>query len=131
MEGTVSVRSWAWKMIGLALFVAGSGTGTFAQKESGELPKLSELRALYYQKITQLSSASSLPSFQDVADTIRLAEGYSGGIQLLPNYREPILTRGSTGVSVFRNASPSVVLVVVSPVSGCTDWRMVLIRLCS
>jgi S1-C subfamily serine protease len=47
-----------------------------------------------------------------------MAEGYSHGIQLLPNYREPILTRGNTGVSVFRNASPSVVLVVVGNVKN-------------
>jgi len=118
MERIVSVRSWTWKMIGLALFAVVSGTGAVAQKEPSELPKLSELRALSYQKITQLSSASSLPSYQDVVDTIRLAEGFSRGIQLLPNYQEPILTRGNTGVAVFRNASPSVVLVVVGDVKN-------------
>ena len=112
----MSSRSWAWKMIGLVLFAVGSGTCAIAQKEPSELPNLSELRALFYQKITQPSSASSLPSYQDVADTIKMAEGYSRGIRLLPNYREPILTRGNTGVSVFRNASPSVVLVVVGDV---------------
>ena len=116
MKGIVSARSFTWKMIGLVLFAVGSGTGAAAQKEPSELPKLSELRALAYQQVTQLSGASSLPSHQDLLDTIRLAEGYSRGIQLLPNYREPILTRGSTGVSVFRNASPSVVLVVVGDV---------------
>ena len=116
MKGILSARSFTSKMIGLVLFAVGSGTCAAAQKEPSELPKLSELRALSYQQVTQLSGASSLPSHQDVLDTIRLAEGYSRGIQLLPNYREPILTRGSTGVSVFRNASPSVVLVVVGDV---------------
>jgi S1-C subfamily serine protease len=118
LEGIVSSRSWAWKMIGFVLFAVGSGPCAVAQKEPTESPNLSELRALSYQKMTQLTSASSLPSFQDVADTIRMAAGYSRGIQLLPNYREPILTRGNTGVSVFRNASPSVVLVVVGDVKN-------------
>jgi S1-C subfamily serine protease len=118
VEGIVSSRSWAWKMIGLVLIAVGSGACAVAQEEPSELPNLSELRALPYQKITQLSSASRLPSYQDLVDTIRLADGYSRGIQLLPNYREPILTRGNTGVAVFRNASPSVVLVVVGDVKN-------------
>jgi S1-C subfamily serine protease len=116
MEGIVSTRSWTWKMFGLVIFVVGSSTGAVAQKEPSELPKLSELRGLSYRKTTQLSGASSLPSYQNIADTIRLAESYSRGIQLLPNFQEPILTRGNTGVAVFRNASPSVVLVVVGDV---------------
>ena len=116
VEGIVSSRSWTWKMIGLVLFAVGTGADAAAQREPSELPNLSELRALSYQKVTQLSGASSLPSHQDLMDTIRLAEGYSRGIQQLSGYREPILTRGNTGVAVFRNVSPSVVLVVVGDV---------------
>jgi hypothetical protein len=113
MKGIVSARSFTSKLIGLVLFAVGSGTGAVAQKEPSELPKLSELRALSYVKITELSNASSLPSYRDLQSTIKLAESYSLGNQLLPNYQEPILTRGGSGVAVFRNASPSVVLVVV------------------
>jgi S1-C subfamily serine protease len=116
MKGIVSARSFTSKLIGLVLFAVGSGTGAVAQKEPSELPKLSELRALSYVKITELSNASSLPSYRDLQSTIKLAESYSLGNQLLPNYQEPILTRGGSGVAVFRNASPSVVLVVVGDV---------------
>ena len=35
-----------------------------------------------------------------------------------PKYNEPILTRGASGISVFRNASPAVVLIFVGEVKN-------------
>ena len=113
MNGILYKRSWPWKMVGLVLFLVGIGNALAAQKEPNDLPKLSELRTLSYQKLIQLSNASSLPSYQDLVNTVELAESYSRGNQLLPSFHEPILTRGAVGMAVFRNVSPSVVLVVV------------------
>ena len=135
MKATVSSRFLTWPTIGLVLFTVGSGPAAVGQGEPRELPKLSELKALSYQKAPQLSSASA-PSYQDLVDTIRLAQVYFRGSQLMPKYREPILTRGSIGISVFRNASPSVVLVIVgdeknkslSPRASEQAWSLILLE---
>jgi hypothetical protein len=39
-------------------------------------------------------------------------------MHILPKYHEPVLTRGSTGISVFKTISPSVVLIVVGDVKN-------------
>lgn len=50
-------------------------------------------------------------------DSLRLAaQAYARGSRLLGSYHEPIATRGSSGIAVFRSVSPSVVLVVVGSV---------------
>jgi len=38
-------------------------------------------------------------------------QAYSRGLNVLPNFHEPVLTRGASGISVFRKVAPSVVLV--------------------
>jgi S1-C subfamily serine protease len=76
------------------------------------LPKIADLRAISYSKSAQPDLSTS-PSYQDLVNTIKSAEAYARGIQLLPTFHEPILTRGALGISIFRNVSPSVVLVVV------------------
>ena len=83
-----------------------------SQDTGHALPTTAELKAVPYQKIAT-PSLSSVPSYQDLVKTIRLAGAYSRGNQLLPSYREPILTRGTSGVTVFRNVSPRVVLIVM------------------
>ena len=106
MEEIISRRIWALKVIGLALIVISCCTSAAAQKEPGELPEIAKLKAISYQKVTQLSDLTRLPSYHDLEDSISLAEGYSQGLEQLPHYHEPMLTRGNTGVAVFRNASP-------------------------
>jgi len=104
--------------MGLLLFTTGSSLSAVAQTAPSELPKPSELKALSYQKISQLNDVSSFPSYQDLVNTMGLAEAYSQGNRLLPNYQEPIVTRGNSGITVFRNASPSVALIVVGDVKN-------------
>ena len=88
-----------------------------AQSAFAELPTLADLKATSYQRTAQPDLAS-VPTYQDLMNTIRLAEAYSRGKRLLPNYHEPILTRGTSGIGVFRNVAPSVVLVVVGEVKN-------------
>jgi len=116
MNAIVSDRLLTWKLLAVGFFVVFSGIDALGQASSGQPLYLSELKALSYQQTSQFSNKFGLPSNQDLADTIRLARGFALGSQLLPKYREPILTRGGTGVSVFRSASPSVVLVIVGDV---------------
>jgi S1-C subfamily serine protease len=92
------------------MILSGSQTAE-AQGARNGLPQITELKAISYQKTNALNTTSL--SYQDFASTIRLAQAYTRGNQALSGYHEPVLTRGATGVTVFRNVSPSVVLVVV------------------
>lgn len=98
--------------LAFALFICNGAEIAFSQSIAPALPTTTELKAISYQQIAQPNLAS-VPPYQDVHNTIRGAESYSRGSQLLPAYRDPILTRGTTGISVFRNVSPGVVLIVV------------------
>ncbi len=92
------------------MILSGSQTAE-AQGAQNGLPQITELKAISFQKTNALNVTSL--SYQDLANTIRLAEDYTRGNQALSGYHEPVLTRGATGVAVFRNVSPSVVLIVV------------------
>jgi S1-C subfamily serine protease len=45
---------------------------------------------------------------------IDACQTYVRGLGVLPNFHEPVLTRGDVGISVFRKVSPSVVLVLTA-----------------
>src|SRR5580704_10602187 len=100
-----------------AIFVVGITQHVLGQNAPAELLSLADLKAVSYQRTAQ-PRLTGLPSYQDLANTIRLAEAYSRGKGLLPNYHEPIVTRGASGIAVFRNVAPSVVLVVVGEVKN-------------
>jgi S1-C subfamily serine protease len=63
-------------------------------------------------------SRIALSQYQDAAKTITLAQAYSRLAHVSPAYQEPILTRGASGISVFRNASPAVVIIFVGDVKN-------------
>jgi S1-C subfamily serine protease len=60
----------------------------------------------------------ALSQYQDAAKTITFAQAYSRLAHASPAYHEPILTRGASGISVFRNASPAVVIICVGNVKN-------------
>lgn len=109
------VRFLRFGYFACVLLFFGTLQGATAQGIPPGLPKIAELRTISYEK-TAPPNLSAFPSYQDLANTIRLAEAYARGNQLLPTFHEPILTRGAVGMSVFRNVSPSVVLVVVGAI---------------
>lgn len=49
----------------------------------------------------------------ELLETLDMFVAYSKGAAAVPRYKEPILTRGARGVSLFRSAAPAVALVVV------------------
>lgn len=99
------------------LITLGIPKSVCSQSSPDGLPKLTELRTITYHK-TGVPDLSSISSYQDLLTITRLAGDYSRGMHILPRYHEPVLTRGSMGITVFRNVSPSVVLIVVGDVKN-------------
>lgn len=59
------------------------------------------------------SFSSHRLSGSEVLEALDMFSAFSNGISALPGYHDPIPTRGSKGVALFRSASPAVTLVVV------------------
>jgi S1-C subfamily serine protease len=117
----MQLNPWS-RVIGLGYLTLVICSSVGIQKASGqnridEPPTLAELKTLSYQKTTA-PSVSSAPTYQDLMTTIRLARAYAQGDQVLPTYREPVVTRGASGMAVFRIVAPSVVLVVIGEVKN-------------
>jgi S1-C subfamily serine protease len=77
------------------------------------LPSLKAIKSLDYSKATS-ASANVAVGISELWDLINACKAYSKGVEILPRFHEPILTRGETGILVFRKASPSVVMVVTA-----------------
>ena len=108
---TALIGRYAISYFVFTLMILSNHQALEAQGAPSGLPKITDLKAISYQR-TNPANFTSL-SHQDLVNTISLAEAYSRGKQALSGYQEPVLTRGATGVAVFRTVSPSVVLIVV------------------
>jgi S1-C subfamily serine protease len=83
-------------------------------RSSGEsLPTLQTIKLLQYTKATNNKGNGAL-SYSELWELINACKAYSRGIEILPRFHEPIQTRGETGISIFKKASPSVVMVVTA-----------------
>lgn len=60
------------------------------------------------------TSQSDVVGYAELQDLINACKAYSKGLDALPRFHEPILTRGETGIAVFRKVSPSVVMVLTA-----------------
>jgi S1-C subfamily serine protease len=89
--------------------------GTLADNRSADagLPDLKVLEKLGYS-ISNTEGQNEGIGYSDLEDLINACEAYSKGLDVLPSFHEPILTRGESGISVYRKVSPSVVMVVVA-----------------
>jgi len=98
--------------IGLAGLLV-CGTRSTGQSPSSTPPSLQALKAVEY---TQQNGASQdeLVNYAELVSLINSCRAYAKGISVLPQFHEPILTRGETGMAVFRKVSPSVVLVIMA-----------------
>lgn len=95
----------------LTLMVALNAPGDSASN----LPSLDDLERLRY-KASAEPGLVGMPSYSDLKNTIYSFQNYLRGVTLLDNFREPILTRGASGIAVYRAASPAIVLVVAGNV---------------
>jgi S1-C subfamily serine protease len=76
-------------------------------------PSLQTLKLLDYSKVTSDKQGDAM-GYSELEEFVSACQAYSKSIDILPRFHEPILTRGETGISVFRRVSPSVVMVVTA-----------------
>lgn len=81
------------------------------------LPSLQTLKLLDYSKATSTKQDDAL-SYSKLQEFLSACQAYSKSVDILPSFHEPILTRGETGIAVFRRVSPSVVMVVTANFQG-------------
>jgi S1-C subfamily serine protease len=93
------------------VLLIGFGGLAMATQPLDPVPSLESLKALRFTKINA-PDRPEMFSYADILDVITSGSAYARGRVLLPNYHEPIPTRGPSGVSLFRRISPSVVLVM-------------------
>lgn len=79
--------------------------------ERPSLPSASDLGALSYKPLAA-PDLIGLPSYPEVRDVVFAAHNYIRGVRASKKVNEPLVTRGSQGVAVYRKAASAVVLVV-------------------
>ena len=82
-----------------------------AQPPNSSLPTLATLKSLSFSKVDSAGQTESV-NYNDILDVITACKAYARGLGLLPQYHEPILTRGAEGVALYKRVSPSIVLVM-------------------
>ena len=82
-----------------------------AHPPDSSLPSLETLKSLAFKKVDSPDRTESV-NYTDILDVITACKAYARGLGLLPQYHEPILTRGAQGVALYRRVSPSIVLVM-------------------
>jgi len=90
----------------------------FRSKAEGQqagvtIPSFQSLRQLDYSKLENVSQGDAV-GYAELQELINACKAYSKGLDALPRFHEPILTRGETGIAVFRKVSPSVVMVLTA-----------------
>ena len=90
------------------------GVGSKVQDQSA-LPSLESIKGLEYTKAAEDKSSDNM-GYSAIRAFIEACQSYAKGHAVLPNFHEPVLTRGDSGISVFRKVSPSVVLVLTANV---------------
>jgi S1-C subfamily serine protease len=88
-----------------------------AQSRDLVVPSLETLKTLSFKKV-DVSPQTDMVSYDEILDVITACKAYARGLGLLPQYHEPVLTRGAQGISLFRRISPSVVLVITGNVKN-------------
>jgi S1-C subfamily serine protease len=78
--------------------------------ESG-VPSLAAIKSLSFKDVNASSQPESV-GYLNILDVITACKAYARGLGLLPQYHEPVLTRGAQGVALYRRVSPSIVLVM-------------------
>lgn len=87
------------------------------QPQGNSLLSLRTVKALDYSPAPS-EKAASQPTSSEIWTLINTCNAYSRGLEILPRFREPVATRGETGILVFRRVSPSVVMVVTANFKG-------------
>jgi len=84
-----------------------------SRPSSDSIPTFQTIKLLDYVKVANDNNGGMM-GYSALSEVINACETYSRGLGLLPRFHEPILTRGETGISIFKRVSPSVVMVVTA-----------------
>ena len=76
------------------------------------VPSFQAVKQLDYSKVD--NKQAEAVGYAELVELINDCQTYSKGVDTLPGFREPILTRSDSGVAVFRKVSPSVVMVLTA-----------------
>lgn len=77
------------------------------------LPSLETLKLLEYSKGASHKQDGAL-GHAELQEFVSACQAYSKSVEILPRFHEPILTRGESGIAVFRKVAPTVVMVVTA-----------------
>jgi S1-C subfamily serine protease len=98
-------------MLGTMVLV---GLGSKAEEQASvTIPSWQAVKLLDYSKGDNNKQTETV-GYAELQELINACETYSKGLNVLPRFHEPILTRGETGIAVFRRVSPSVVMVLTA-----------------
>lgn len=89
----------------------GSKAGSQPQNEA--MPSLETLKTVNYTRSADDKQSGAM-GYSALNALINACRAYSRGLTALLDYHEPVMTRGETGISVFRKVSPSVVMVLTA-----------------
>ena len=107
-----STKQSAFLILGLAIFVAlASQAGT--RPQDGAAPSLETLNTIKYTQSANDKQVDAM-GYSALDDLINACRAYSRGLTALLHYHEPVLTRGETGMAVFKKVAPSVVMVLTA-----------------
>lgn len=77
------------------------------------VPSLDNLKTVDYTRSANAEQNDAI-GYSALRVLIDACQTYVRGLDVLPGFHEPVLTRGDVGISVFRKVSPSVVLVLTA-----------------
>lgn len=95
------------------VFLVGFRSKAEGQQAGVGIPSFQSVKELDYSKPENASQLDAV-GYAELQELINACKAYSKGVDALPRFHEPILTRGETGIAVFRKASPSVVMVLTA-----------------
>lgn len=112
----LTVRVFLGPLLGV-LLAAQPFSAAQSQADKKDLPSLDSLKAARFESANQPDRSPTV-SYSDLQEVITASKACVRGLNVLRRYHDPILTRGVTGISVFKSVSPSVVLVLTGNFKG-------------
>lgn len=95
-----------------AMFIS---VACFSSTVSNEPDQMSRFAKLTFSPDPRVSERER-SQIEALMQLVELVPAYEPGIQAVRTYKDPVLTRGTRGITLFRQASPGVVLVTVGKV---------------
>jgi S1-C subfamily serine protease len=77
------------------------------------IPSLETLKTVKYTPSADDKQIDAM-GYSALNEFINACKAYSSGLTVLRTFHEPVLTRGDTGIAVYRRVSPSVVMVLTA-----------------